>query len=90
MENFTKHVLVAQGFYPEFFFNKIHTATGLRYHVSVKDKENNPYFFDMEEKEGKWKIIDAPKVPDWIMNIEQKLENAIFENIVNNLPRERR
>ena len=37
--------------------------------------------FYMEEKNGEWKIISASKVPDWIINIQNKLEAAILENV---------
>ena len=33
----------------------------------------------MEEKQGEWKIIDAPKVPTWIHDREEELSKAIME-----------
>ena len=71
MPHFTRHIPVAPDFSPVFFFNKIHTANGIRYHVSVIDKGKRSCSFDREEKKGAWKIINAPKIPDWIMNIEK-------------------
>jgi hypothetical protein len=82
MPNFTKRILVRDKFNPEFLFNRIYTVDGVRYHVSVMDADRHVFAFNMEEKYGRWKIINAPKIPDWIMNIEKELEDAIFENLI--------
>jgi hypothetical protein len=34
----------------------------------------------MQAREGKWQIINAPKVPDWIIAVEKQLEGAIYRN----------
>lgn len=81
MQNFTKQIVVPLGFKAKFFFNRIYTVKSVYYHVSVIDKERRSYFFSMEEKNGEWKIIDAPQVPDWIMSAEKVLESTIFENL---------
>ena len=81
MQSFTQRLYIRDGFHPDFFFNRIHTASGIRFHVSVVDRFSRNYFFIMENKEGSWKIINAPKLPDWIMNLEEQLEHAILEHI---------
>ncbi len=81
MQNFTKRILVLQGFNPEFFFNRIYTVKGTIYHVSVLDKKRHTYIFNMEQRDSKWKIINAAKFPGWIMNVEHELENAIFGSL---------
>ena len=83
MKDFSKEICITNNFCPEFIFNGLHTIAASRYYISVLDDERHSYFFNMEEKGGSWKIIDAPKVPDWIMAIEKKLEDAIFENMMN-------
>ena len=84
MQDFTKRIAIQEGFKPEFLFNQIYTVHGVRYYVSVKDKDRRTLAFNMEEKNGRWKIVDAPKVPDWIINIEDKLEEAILKSGLHN------
>ena len=88
MQSFTQRLYIRDGFHPIFFFNRIYTANGTKYHVSVMDKYNESYFFIMENKDGSWKIINAPKLPDWIMNLEEQLEHAILEHIIEEPPKE--
>jgi hypothetical protein len=73
MRDFSKHIHVDQNFYPEFLFHVLHAALGKqRYHVSVTGRNKQNVFFTMEKRSGgSWTIIDAPKVPDWIMTIEK-------------------
>ena len=80
MHNFSKRISIEAGFSLEFLFNRIYTADDIRYHVSVMDRNGN-YYFTMEQSNGAWRIVNAPKVPDWIMGVEKKLENAIIENM---------
>jgi hypothetical protein len=82
MQNFSKRIPIEKGFSPEFFFNRMYTVNGISYHVSVVDRYRQSHFFNMEQKSNLWRIVDAPKVPDWIMNIEKKLEEAIFESLI--------
>jgi hypothetical protein len=38
--------------------------------------------FTMKPLDAKsWKIVDAPKLPEWIMAMESRLEGAILENM---------
>ena len=81
MRKFTKRIFIDKGFQPEFFFSRIYTPIGIRYHVSVMDSADRfSVFFNMVEQEGSFRIINAPEVPDWIRNLEQELEQAILEN----------
>jgi hypothetical protein len=82
MRDFSKRILVEQDFCPEFFFHVLHSASEQRYHVSVTDSNRQNIFFTMEQKGvSSWRIINAPKVPDWIIPIEKHLEEAIVENL---------
>ena len=49
--------------------------------MHVTDLQNESHSFTMVAKEGKYQIIDATKVADWIKAVEKKLENAIIENL---------
>lgn len=80
MLNFIKRILVEEGFSPEFFFNPIYTVNGVSYHVSVLDKNKQSVFFTMQEKNSSWKILNAPKPPEWVLGVEQKLGDAIQES----------
>jgi hypothetical protein len=84
MKDFSKRINAGWNFAPEFFFHKLYSVSGnQRYHVSVNDKEGGSFFFNMDlKKNGSWKIIDAPKVPDWIMVLESQLQDAIMESLV--------
>jgi hypothetical protein len=81
MESFSVNITIQAGFRPKFFFNTIYKVNGSCYHVSVKDTERNLWFFNMEARNGEWKIINAPKVPDWIINVEMRLVRAIYRNM---------
>jgi hypothetical protein len=82
MKDFSKRIPVEQDFCPEFFFHVLHSASVQRYHVSVTDGNRQNIFFTMEQRASStWRIINAPKVPDWIMPIEKHLEEAIVENL---------
>ena len=78
MSNFIKHIDV-DGKPLEFSFNRIHTAHGPKYFVMVAD-ENREYHFIIEKSSGEWMLNDAPKVPEWIHELEGKLVEAIIEN----------
>ena len=64
----------------DFSFKRLQTPNGLRYHISVNDTNGDVISFNMKEQQDRWKIIDAPKVPDWIMELEKRLASQIFIN----------
>lgn len=45
------------------------------------DQNKRSHFFNMEQSPEGWRIINAPMVPRWIMNVEQELSNAILEEL---------
>lgn len=84
MKDFSKKIKTDWNFFAEFFFHRLHTVSGQqRYYISVKDREGISYFFNMDQKtNGSWKIVNAPKVPDWIMELEPILNASILESAV--------
>jgi hypothetical protein len=80
MHCFTKRLNLESGFNPEFAFNKICMINSTYYHVSVNDKAGRNYYFTIEKIKGVWKIVDAPKAPDWIIAVEEILIQALFAN----------
>ena len=79
MQNFRKRIRIDDN-YPEFFFNKIYTVIGIKYHLSVLDINQIPHFFYMEEVVSEFRLMEASKLPQWIQNAEQKLSLAIIDN----------
>jgi hypothetical protein len=62
-----------------FYFNRIFTSNGVRYHIAVSD-EKKQHIFYMEVKKAKWHIVESPKVPDWVKQLENELSLAIIEH----------
>lgn len=60
-----------------FSFHKINSTKGNRYHITTAGEDGQPYSFDMENNYGRWKIIDAPRVPDWVRLYEEKLVSLL-------------
>ena len=82
MQSFTRRIYIGEGFNPAFHFTKIYTTSGLRIHVSVIDMEDQSHAFYMELKGTEWKIVNAPKVSEWIMNAEKRLQEITFETML--------
>jgi hypothetical protein len=76
MPHFTQRIRTEFG-KPEFFFNRIFTARGVKYHVSVLDESHTLRYFNLEVKGGKWYIIDSALVPAWIIALESELSETI-------------
>lgn len=76
---FTRKIFLEPHFQAEFFFNRIYTAGGIRFHVSVIDKTGELCHFDMMEKWNKWRIIAAPQPPEWVMKLQDTLDKIICE-----------
>lgn len=77
MPDFSELIFVEPSLSIEFFFHKINMPRANRYHISTRDKEGSYCSFDMEYNSNRWKIIDAPKVPEWVIAVERRLEEII-------------
>lgn len=63
-----------------FMFSRLFSISGNKYHVSVNDQNGVTHFFTMEQKtDSFWKIVDAPKVAEWIMEIESVLAQTVLD-----------
>ena len=62
-------------------FGKLHTPIGLKYFVDAVSGLDTKYSFMMEQNEGEWRIVSAPKMPDILLNIESALSAIIKYNI---------
>ena len=63
----------------EFNFIRIFTVKGLKYFVMVVGNNSKSYLFQMEQRNGRWGILNDPKLPKWICDLEEELEQAILE-----------
>jgi hypothetical protein len=78
MSNFIKQIEI-DGQMLEFNFARIHTVSGAKYFVTVADSISE-YHFVIEKTSGEWMLNDAPKVPQWIHDLEARLVGAIVES----------
>jgi len=79
--SFKKSFNIEDEIYVECLFNRIHTARGIRYHVSVVSKLNEFFHFIMAEKNNSWKIINSPHEPGWVILLEDQLSNEIIAQL---------
>lgn len=75
------HVLMTkdQGFL-HFSFDCIISPHKKKYHVTVLKRGGENFHFLMEQKHGRWKIIEAPQPPRWVKGMEHQIEEMICEH----------
>ena len=76
MPHFTKRIRTDFG-NPEFIFDRLFTGGGVRYHVAVLDQSRKTVIFSMEREQGSWHVVYVPGIPEWIMQLEKELAEAI-------------
>jgi hypothetical protein len=79
MPHFTKRIRTEFG-NPEFIFNRLFTGGGVRYHIVVLNENRKTTIFSMEVANGRWQIVYTPQTPEWIMQLEMELSNAIVNH----------
>ena len=78
MENIVKRIALNREFTAEFELHPIYHPNGIDYDVSVTDMQGQPWHFRMKkDRYGNWKVLNAPQVPDWILDIEPELQKAV-------------
>lgn len=77
MNYFTKRLYTWSGD-SEFIFNRTATADAARYHVSARNGGGKAFYFTMEGAGDAWQIVNAPKVPDWVLQAEKVLSEEII------------
>jgi len=81
VEHFTRTIQTREGNL-NFYFNRIFTAHGVRYHVSAASRNGRMVAFKMKEENNRW-FIDNPKdCPEWVISLEQELSEVIIENLL--------
>jgi hypothetical protein len=76
--SFTSRIRTTGGFSFDFHFHRIFTVNGLRYHVTVV-REGELFHFSVTENGKGWKIIGAPQPPQWILDIENRIEEVLMQ-----------
>lgn len=76
---FTERIETHHG-YINFYFNRIYTAEGVRYHVSCFDKRQKVHAFIMKQLLGQWTLDHPSQCLLWIRNLEPEFVNAILKN----------
>jgi len=79
-EHFTRLLETSYGYIP-FYFNKIHTAAGMQYHISCMGPNRKVYALQMAEILGRWYVAPVSKCPMWIKILETDFEQAIRESL---------
>ena len=63
-----------------FKFSKVFISSGVKYYVTaINQEDNKTLLFQMEERNGKWTIVDAPKVPGNLHKISHMLHDTILK-----------
>ena len=78
---FTK-VLKAEGRMREFNFRKPNGREAAPATVDVSDDRGHRIVFQMEKEGSAWKIIPQ-RLPDWIMQLEDKFSELLEEELSN-------
>lgn len=66
-----------------FTFYKTFTLEGMQFLVIASDFNSKFQMFHMQKEEAEqWKIIDAQKLPKWILEVENELSKTIEKNLV--------
>jgi hypothetical protein len=79
MPYFTKQIATTVGVHT-FYFNRIFTASGLRYHISVLVSRKS-YSCLMEDIEGRWQLIHRELCEDWLAAAEPQLAEAVASHV---------
>jgi len=77
MTHFMKRMETPMG-HLSFYFNRIHTAEGMRFHISVRLK-GQPIAFNMHLVEGDWMLVNSENCPVWLSEVQTALSDTIKE-----------
>jgi hypothetical protein len=84
MPHFTKRLEVEKTFL-NFYFNRIYTADGQRYYISVIGKDKKTYTFHMVEQGPAWKLLNPGNCPDWIVAVEKEISEHIKSHLAHKI-----
>jgi hypothetical protein len=78
MECFTKELYLNNVRFQVSFY-EVCVPGGKKFFVSAISREGNSYAFEMKKIDGKWLIVNAPKLPGLLMDSNGKLSAIIEE-----------
>jgi hypothetical protein len=81
MLNSFKKSIPTGGYNLTFHFNRIYAVDGIHYHISVRSIFNITNYIMMQKKNEGWYFSDITVLPQWIIELERKLEAAIEESL---------
>ena len=61
----------------EFYFTRIYSVNGIRYHISVLNPSTMSHHFTMEKNCNAWKFTNRELLPQWILTQEETLSEEI-------------
>ena len=77
MKNFTCEISTVDYGPCTFRFSRLYTAGAIVYYVTTGSATGSHTFTMVANDREGWRIIDAPKVPDWILALEKELSDRI-------------
>ena len=75
---FTRVLHVEGKGYLHFTFHCIISPHKKRYHAVVLTTSPQCFHFNLEERNDQWRIMEAPRPPEWILQLEDKLAQTIL------------
>ena len=76
MKSFAVELLVGETRY-QLIFSRIALPKGGKFFIEAFTGQEVKYSFFMEQTAIGWKIVDAPKVPDEILHLQEQLSKLI-------------
>jgi hypothetical protein len=73
--------LKANNAFLNFYFNRIFTAEGVRFHVSVIDRKHQLHTLNLEEVDKRWRIVKPEACPLWLLEMEKTLAEEIINHL---------
>ena len=78
---FTKTIKSTGNHSPKIYFYPINSAEGLRYVVKILHSDFDDYILVLVEDNEKWRIINKPKPPTWVMALEEEISEEIYRSL---------
>ena len=78
MKELSIDIAVNKDFTATFLIYQSPNHSKCRFYVTVTDQERKAHFFYLDKcKQERWRIESARELPDWIMNLEDDLNEVV-------------
>ena len=81
MKFFTEKLFDTEHGFLEFHFERVGFPSTVGYKVAVVTGKSDTYNFTMVPNQGRWKIADTSKLPNWIIVLEEELSDSLLAHI---------